>query len=192
MVGKRLINYIPRFYDFDETHTRLLIPLVVVVLVSWLADLFDIGVITSAFMAGMILNNMQDKRGLIQDLIVPLEKIFAPIFFDSSLISFSDPANPEILWLTIVLLIAAILGKAAAGFVTQQNINRFAVGLGMMPRGESVLIFISIGKILGVINDSIFSVITVIVLATNFIAPWAIKKFCTAHCLEDSFIVKDQ
>jgi hypothetical protein len=53
-----------------------------------------------------------------------------------------------------------------------------------------VLIFISIGKILGIINDSIFSVITVIVLATNFIAPWAIKKFCAENCLEDRFVVK--
>ena len=99
--------------------------------------------------------------------------------------------KPEIIWLTIVLLIAAVLGKAAAGFVTRQNINRIAIGLGMIPRGESVLIFISIGKILGIINDSIFSVVTVVVLATNFIAPWAIKKFCAANCLEDSFVVKD-
>ena len=61
----------------------------------------------------------------------------------------------------------------------------------MIPRGEAVLIFISIGKILGIINDSIFSVIVVIVLATNFIAPWAIKKFCTSNWLEGSVVVKD-
>jgi Kef-type K+ transport system membrane component KefB len=192
VLGKRLVTYIPQFYNFDKSHTRILIPLMVVVLVSWLAELFDIGVISGAFMAGMILNNMQDKRNLTNDLIVQLEKTFAPIFFVfvGMQVNLKQFVKPEIIWLTIVLLIAALLGKAVAGFVTKQNINRFAIGLGMIPRGESVLIFISIGKILGIINDSIFSVITVIVLATNFIAPWAIKKFCAENCLEDRFVVK--
>ena len=188
--GKQSVRHIPRFYKFDQSHTRLLIPLIVVVLVSWLANLFGIGVISSAFMAGIILNNMPDKRGLIKDLIVPLEKIFAPIFFVfvGMQVNLKQFVNPEILWLTIVLLIAALSGKAAAGFVAPQNINRLAIGLGMIPRGEAVLIFISIGKILGIINDSIFSVITVIVLATNFIAPWALKKFCAV----DGFTLKEE
>ncbi|MFA5923853.1 MAG: cation:proton antiporter [Methylococcaceae bacterium] len=193
VLGKSLVKYIPRFYNFDESHIRILIPLTVVVLVSWLADFFDIGVISGAFMAGMILNNLEDKRGLIKDLIVLLEKIFAPIFFVfvGMQVNLKQFVKPEIIWLTIVLLIAAVLGKAAAGFVTKQNINRFAIGLGMIPRGESALIFISIGKILGIINDAIFSVITVIVLATNFIAPWAINKFCAANWIDDSVVAKD-
>ena len=194
VLGKWTVRYIPQFYNFDKSHTRILIPLIVVVLVGWLSDLFDIGVISGAFMAGMILNNMQDKKDLIRDLINPLEKIFSPIFFVfvGMQVNLKQFVNPEIIWITIVLLIAAVLGKAAAGFVTKQNINRIAIGLGMIPRGEAVLIFISIGKILGIVNDSIFSIITVIVLATNFIAPWAIKKFCIENCLSDSFAVKDQ
>jgi Kef-type K+ transport system membrane component KefB len=192
VIGKRLVNYIPRLYNFEQSHSRILIPLIVVVLVSWLANLFDIGVITSAFMAGMILNNMQEKSGLIKDMIEPLEKIFAPIFFVfvGMQVNLKQFVHPEILWLTIVLLITAIAGKVAAGFVTKQ-INSLDIGLGMIPRGEAVLIFISIGKILGIINDSIFSVIVVIVLATNFIAPWAIKKFCTSNWLEGGVVVKD-
>lgn len=193
VLGKQLVKYIPRFYNFDESHTRILIPLMLVVLVSWLADLFDIGVISGAFMSGMILNNLEDKRGLTKDLIVQLEKIFAPIFFVfvGMQVNLKQFVKPDIIWMTIVLLIAALLGKAAAGFVTKQNVNRLVIGLGMIPRGESVLIFISIGKILGIINDAVFSVITVIVLATNFIAPWALKKFCAENCLEDSFVVKE-
>jgi len=193
VVGKQLVKYIPIFYKFDELHTRILIPIIMVVLVSWLANVFDIGIISSAFLAGMILSNMQDKRGLIKDLIVPLERIFAPVFFVfvGMQVNLRYFYNPEIIWITVVLLIAAILGKVAAGFVTKQNINRFAIGLGMIPRGEAVLIFISIGKILGIIDDSVFSVIVVIVLVTNFFAPWAINKLCVVNCHDDSFIVKD-
>lgn len=193
VVGKQLVKYIPLYYNFDESHTRILIPIMMVVMVSWLANVFNIGVISGAFMSGMILNNMQDKRGLIQDLIAPLEKIFAPIFFVfvGLQVNLKQFLHPEMIWLTIVLLIAAVLGKVAAGFVTKQNINRYAVGLGMIPRGESVLIFISIGKILGIIDDSVFSVIAVIVLATNFIAPWAINRLCRANYHEDSFDIKN-
>ena len=106
-------------------------------------------------------------------------------------VNLKDFTNSEGIWQTIVLLIAAISGKAIAGFVTKQNVNRYAIGLGMIPHGESVLIFISIGKILGVINDSVFSIITVIVLATNFVAPWAIQRLCATNCQEGSFVAKE-
>ena len=193
VIGKQLVKYIPRYYKFDPSHTRMLIPVIVVVLVSWLADYFNIGVISGAFMAGMILNNMQDKKDLINSLITPLEEIFSPIFFVfvGMQVNIKQFINLEIIWLALALLIAALLGKIAAGFVAKQNINRLAIGLGMIPRGEAVLIYISIGKILGVINDSMFSIITIIVLITNFVAPWAIKRFCTAKCHADNFVVKE-
>lgn len=194
VLGRRLIQYLPRVNNFDRSHPPILLPLLVVVIVSWLANVFDIGVIASAFMAGMILNNMSDERGFVKDLIVPLEKIFAPIFFVfvGMQVNLELFTEPEILWLTIVLLTAAVLGKAAAGFVTQREINRFVIGLGMVPRGEAVLTFISIGKILGIVNDTIFSVVAVIVLASSFVALWAINQFCAADCSEDGFIVKDE
>ncbi len=100
-------------------------------------------------------------------------------------------SDPEIIGLTLALLIAAILGKGIAGYVTRQNINNLAIGLGMIPRGEAVLIFISIGKLLGIIDDTVFSVIVVIVLFTNFIAPWALNRLCAANFDEKSFVVKD-
>jgi len=160
-------------------------------MVSWLADSLGIGIISSSFIAGMILNSMPDKRGLIKDLITPLEKIFAPVFFVfvGMQVNLQLFIKPEILGLTIVFLIAALAGKIAAGFVTRKKINRLAVGLGMIPRGEAVLIFVSIGKILGVIDDAMFSVITVIVLITHFIAPWAINRLCAAKCHDDSFVI---
>ena len=192
VAGKLLVNHIPRFYNFDPSHTRILIPVIVVVLVSWVANLFDIGVISGAFMAGMILNNMHDKRDLIKDLIAPLEEIFSPVFFVfvGMQVNLKQFVNPEVVWLTVILLIIAVFGKVSAGFVTQQNINRFAIGLGMIPRGEAVLIFISIGKILGILDDAIFSIIVVIVLITNFIARWSLHKLCSESLYEDSFVVK--
>ncbi|HFD12718.1 MAG TPA: cation:proton antiporter [Crenotrichaceae bacterium] len=192
MLGKWLIRQLPELHQYDELHIRILLPIIVVVMVSWLADSLGIGIISSSFIAGMILNTMPDKEGLIKDLIVPLEKIFAPVFFVfvGMQVNLQLLIKPEILGLTIVFLIVAVAGKIAAGYVTRKNINHLAVGLGMIPRGEAVLIFISIGKILSVIDDTMFSVITIIVLITNFIAPWAINRLCAAKCHDDSFAVK--
>jgi len=141
----------------------------------------------------MTLNNMQGTRDVTKDLIVQLERVFAPIFFVfvGMQVNLQLFADPEIIWLTLVLLIAAILGKGIAGFATRQKINNLAIGIGMIPRGEAVLVFISVGKLLGLIDDAVFSVIVVIVLASNFFAPWAIKRLCAAKCHENSFVVKD-
>jgi len=149
--------------------------------------------VSSAFLAGVILNNLQDKRDTIKNLILPLEKIFAPVFFvfvgmQVNLKLFLDM---EILALTLVFFLIALAGKVIAGYVAKRHSNPVAIGLGMIPRGEAVLIFISIGKILGTIDDTIFSVITMIVLLTNFIAPWAIDRFCAAKCHADNFAVKE-
>ncbi|BCG63507.1 MAG: hypothetical protein methR_P1226 [Methyloprofundus sp.] len=193
VIGKQLVKHIPSFYNFEQSHTRILIPIMMLVLISWLTNFLGIGVISGAFMAGIILNNIQDKKGLIKDLIAPLEKIFAPIFFVfvGMQVNLKEFLHAETIWLTLVLLLVAVLGKMVAGFVSKQNINSYAIGLGMMPRGEAVLIFISIGKILGVIDDTVFSAIAVIVLASNFIAPWALKRLCVANCQEGSFVAKE-
>ena len=190
--GKQLIKHVPQYYKFDQSHTQILIPTLVIVLVSWLANLFNIGVISGAFIAGMVLNTIQDKKGLIKSLIKPLEEVFSPIFFVfvGMQVNLKQLLIPETLWLTLVLLIAAVAGKIAAGFVTRHNLNSYAIGLGMVPRGEAVLVFISIGKILGIIDDSLFTVITLIVLISNFIAPWALNRFCAQKCHDDSFIIK--
>ena len=136
---------------------------------------------------------MPEKKELIKSLITPLEKIFAPVFFVfvGMQVNLQEFFEAEILWLTIALLIVAISGKVSSGFVTRKNINHYAVGLGMIPRGEAVLIFISIGKLLGIIDDSVFFVIAIIVLATDLIAPWAINRLCAIKCHADNFIVKN-
>ena len=52
----------------------------------------------------------------------------------------------------IMMTVAAIIGKLVSGVAAGRGLNRLAVGLGMMPRGEVGLIFASIGKSLGVIS----------------------------------------
>ncbi len=64
--------------------------------------------------------------------------------------------------------------------VREKDVDRVTVGLGMIPRGEVGLIFASIGKGLGVINDDIFSAIVIMVIVTTFVTPpllkWSIAR----------------
>jgi Kef-type K+ transport system membrane component KefB len=143
--------------------------------------------IVGAFAAGLILEEIHFREfGAnvgIGTLIQPITVMFVPIFFvvmgiQVHLESFLDPS---VLGISGALIAAAIIGKQACGFVVREkNVDRLTVGLGMIPRGEVGLIFASLGKELGVINNEIFSAIVVMVVLTTFVTPpllkWSIAK----------------
>ena len=76
-----------------------------------------------------------------------------------------------------MLTLVAILGKQACSLgVLGKGVDRLAVGLGMIPRGEVGLIFASIGASLTVagervIDDQIYSAVVVMVALTTLLTP---------------------
>jgi len=76
--------------------------------------------------------------------------------------------------------VAAIIGKLVCGIAAGRGLNRLAIGIGMLPRGEVGLIFASIGKGLGVIDSQLFSAIVLMVVITTVISPsmlkWALRR----------------
>ena len=84
--------------------------------------------------------------------------------------------DPRILLIGGVLIVAAIVGKVAAGFAPFWFKGRkLVVGVGMVPRGEVGLIFAQTGLAAGVLDVGLFSAITLMVMVTTFIAPPALK-----------------
>jgi Kef-type K+ transport system membrane component KefB len=76
----------------------------------------------------------------------------------------------------LVLIILAIAGKIAAGWgAPWVPFRRLVVGVGMVPRGEVGLIFADIGRRSGVLNEAVFGAILLMVMATTFVAPPALK-----------------
>ena len=53
--------------------------------------------------------------------------------------------------------------------------RRLVVGVGMVPRGEVGLIFADIGRRSGVLNEAVFGAVLLMVMATTFVAPPALK-----------------
>jgi Kef-type K+ transport system membrane component KefB len=92
----------------------------------------------------------------------------------------------NLLGFAVALTLAAIIGKqiCAAG-ILERGVNRLAIGLGMIPRGEVGLIFAGIGATLmlpnasgvseAVIGPTTFGAIVIMVIITTLVTPPALK-----------------
>jgi Kef-type K+ transport system membrane component KefB len=87
----------------------------------------------------------------------------------------------DVMLLSAGLLVAAIVGKVVSGFGVFGVKNRWAIGIGMMPRGEVGLIFAAIGKSLGVMSDELFSAVVLMIIVTTLISP-PLLKYCLKRC----------
>lgn len=161
---------------------------------SWAAAKVGLAPIVGAFAAGLILDEVHykptgtRKERDLHDLLQPVSTVLVPIFFvlmglkvDLRLFTRFD-----ILGLAIVLTLAAIIGKQICALgVVERGVNRLAVGLGMIPRGEVGLIFAGIGATLmlpsasgvsePVISSAIFGAVVIMVIITTLITPIALK-----------------
>ncbi|NEO43378.1 MAG: cation:proton antiporter, partial [Moorea sp. SIO4A3] len=83
------------------------------------------------------------------------------------------PSNREGLILATFLIVVAILGKVITGLTVfgQSGINRLAIGVGMIPRGEVGLVFAGVGSASGALSEATEAAIIMMVILTTFIAP---------------------
>jgi Kef-type K+ transport system membrane component KefB len=179
--GGKLVGWlIPRLTAMGEHQIKLLFPLALAFFMSWTASMIELAPIVGAFAAGLILREdhfRTDARHTMEGLISPLEKLFAPIFFVvmGMQVDLRSMTSPSTLWLALILCVIAISGKLICGVVAGRGTNRWAVGIGMIPRGEVGLIFASIGKGLGVVSGSTFSAIVAMVIVTTVVTPILLK-----------------
>jgi Kef-type K+ transport system membrane component KefB len=158
-------------------------------LLAWASSLIGLAAIIGAFAAGLILEDVHFKdfvsRGErpLEELLRPISDVLVPVFFVLMGLrtDLSTFATPSVLGFAAALTIAAIVGKQMCALgVTSPGVNRRAVGIGMIPRGEVGLIFAGVGARLtlegaAVIEPSIFSAIVVMVVVTTMVTPVALK-----------------
>jgi Kef-type K+ transport system membrane component KefB len=166
----------------------LAVGLSICLLFSWAAGAAGLAPIVGAFAAGLVLEDVhyQDftSRGEhgLEELVEPITSFLAPVFFvmmglRTDLGAFVGRGVPL---LAAALTIAAIVGKQAAMLGTGRGVDRLTVGLGMVPRGEVGLIFANMGMTLTLggaplFDRATYSAIVVMVIATTFVAPPALK-----------------
>lgn len=163
-----------------KTRGQLLVSaLIVAFILSDIAVVIQLEAILGAFAAGLILAETE-KREELEAQIKPIADMLVPVFFvvvgartDVSVLNPFDPANHEGLIMSGFLIVVAILGKVVTGFTVfgQPGLNRLAIGVGMIPRGEVGLVFASFGANTGILSDALQAAIIVMVILTTFVAP---------------------
>lgn len=161
---------------------------------SWVAAKVGLAPIVGAFAAGLVLDEVHyqparaRKERDLQDLLQPVSAVLAPVFFVlmGLKVDLRLFVRLDILGFALVLTLAAIVGKQVCSLgVLERRVNRLAVGLGMIPRGEVGLIFAGIGATLvlptaagvnaPVIGPSTFGAVVIMVIITTLVTPPALK-----------------
>ncbi|MDJ0737494.1 MAG: cation:proton antiporter [Nostocaceae cyanobacterium] len=166
--------------DKLQTRGKLVIPaFIFAFFMAFLANAIHLEAILGAFAAGLVLDET-DKRKELDQQVIPIADILVPIFFvtvgakvDLSVLNPVVPENREGLILAVFLIIIAILGKVVTGWsvFAQPGINRLAIGVGMIPRGEVGLVFAGIGAASGALDKPLQAAIIIMVILTTFLAP---------------------
>ena len=159
-------------------------------LMAALADYIGLADIVGAFAAGLVLSEEitrffgeQRERYRIDAAIAPIGAIFVPVFFVHMglRVDMASFASLDVLFFAGLLSVAAVVSKQACALgVFKPGLNRWAVGVGMIPRGEVGLIFASIGHTVlvagaPVLSDNTFSAIVAMVMLTTLVTPPLLK-----------------
>ncbi len=162
----------------SKEQTVAIMGLVVAFLVAVLADAVGSALIIGAFTAGLVFAPTRHAHA-IELGVVRLGHFFVPVFFVwvGASVDVRTFGDPRVLLVGGLLIVAAIVGKLAAGFAPFWFPGRkLVIGVGMIPRGEVGLIFAQTGFSAGVISAGDFSALTLMVIVTTFIAPPALKR----------------
>jgi Kef-type K+ transport system membrane component KefB len=157
----------------------LLSALIVAFALSYIAQIIQLEAILGSFAAGLILAETEKQQELSEQ-VIPLADMLVPVFFvvvgartDISVLNPWIPENREGLIMASFLILVAMLGKVVTGLTVfgLPGINRLAIGVGMIPRGEVGLVFAAVGSASGVLGKSLEAAIIVMVILTTFLAP---------------------
>ncbi|BAQ61719.1 Na+/H+ antiporter [Geminocystis sp. NIES-3708] len=184
LIGRLISPWLVTMINGMKTRGSFLLTSIVFAFIfSYIANMIELEGILGAFAAGLVLAETEKRREL-EKQIIPIADIFVPIFFvcvgaktDLSVLNPTIPSNRESLILASFLIVVAIIGKLVTGFTVwgQPHLNKLAIGVGMIPRGEVGLVFAGVGAATGAFNSSIEAAIIVMVIATTFIAPPLLK-----------------
>lgn len=163
-----------------QTRGEVVIPaFIFAFLMAYLAAAIHLEAILGAFAAGLVLDET-DKRKELQRQVIPIADMLVPIFFvsvgaktDLQVLNPAIPSNREGLVIAIFLIAIAVIGKVVTGLAVfgQPGINRLAIGVGMIPRGEVGLVFAGVGSASGVLSKPLEAAIIMMVILTTFLAP---------------------
>ncbi len=175
-LGILLVNPLSRIIRrMKVKYTFVVAAVMLAATLAYIADLIGLATIVGSFAAGLILERADTKTKIHRN-ITPVVNLFAPIFFvvAGSHMDVGTLANVRVLVPILILTVIAIVGKILAGYGAafhHKKVSKYAIGVGMIPRGEVGLIFAGLGLARGVFDPGIYSLLIVVVMITTFVTP---------------------
>jgi Kef-type K+ transport system membrane component KefB len=180
ILGRFFSPYFVALVDKLQTRGDLLLSsLIFAFVLAYIATVIHLEAILGAFTAGLVLAETE-KRQELEEKVIPIADMFVPIFFvcvgartDISVLNPFVPENREGLIIAAFLVLVAMIGKVITGLtiIGQPEVNRLAIGVGMIPRGEVGLVFAGVGSASGALSRPLEAAIVVMVILTTFVAP---------------------
>lgn len=144
-------------------------------------EVFNVAGITGAFIAGLVLSNINKKEYIEARLGVVSYSLLSPVFFASIGLKIVIPSmSKDMIIFTFLLIIVAVLSKIigsglGAKLCKYSNKESIQIGIGMVSRGEVALIVASKGAALGIISPTMLAPIVIVAVITTIISPILLK-----------------
>ncbi len=152
---------------------------------GYAADRLGLAPAIGAFVAGLAITPetyaslRASGEGTLEERLASLVVLFVPVFFVLAgvRVDLLELREPRVVGIATLLTLAAIVGKLVAGIPARgSGASAWAVGVGMIPRGEVGLIFASVGASLTlrghpVISRSMFTAVVIMVAVTSLVPP---------------------
>jgi len=131
---------------------------------------------------GIALSKDQDFSTHVDQEMKPIIQLFTPIFFVSvglSLDLSSIDWSSQFFWyFSLSLTALAVVSKfGGALLIKEKMVNKIAIGMSMVPRGEVGLVFAELGKMSGVFNNEIYATVVIVIAYTTIFTPFWLRFF---------------
>lgn len=144
-------------------------------------EYFGVADITGAFIAGLIIANTRRSHYIAHRTESLGYMFFTPVFFASiGLKAVIPEVTPFVITFGITITIVAILSKIigcglGAKLCGMPNGTSIRIGVGMISRGEVALIIAAKGISMGILGETVFTPIIIMVIITTVITPILLK-----------------
>lgn len=150
---------------------------------AFLAHYLGLSTAIGAFLMGMMIASAP-KADAIKNKIFPLRDFFGTIFFVSIGMLINISLFPEYAWVSLPIIIVAIVGKFAGNFLGaflsgHSREGAATVGITMIPRGEFSFIIAKQGIDLGVVREAIFPITMIVSFASIVVIPALMRALPT-------------
>lgn len=165
-------------YENRDRRRFITASLVFCLLLAYISEeIFGVADITGAFIAGLILSNVERKEYVASRLDIVSYSLLSQVFFASIGLKVILPnmSMGIVMFATVLTVIAILtkvigagLGAKLCNFSSKECIQ---IGTGMVSRGEVALIVASKGSSLGVLSNVMLAPIIIVVVVTTIISP---------------------